>query len=539
MKISNKLLKYLFYLTLLLNAIFVLQVFGSAGEVELDVFFNSDGLYLPSIYKDLFIDHSGFEGWHLNAAPNFFPEWPLYFLIRYISGNFKIAGAIYSLVYVLAVNLLTVTVVKRGFSKIEYTYLIFINIGFALFLHQYLLMGYFYETAFLFFVGFHGGAYFMALLSLLFFILYLKHGKVLHLVFLALSVGLGALSDRLLIMYFVFPSLLVLALAGNREYRRKIFISSLASVIATGAGMLAYSKIKHSGFIYFIGLGEKKFNISQIGSSFSNYMDSLERMIKAGSVEFVIVVLFFVALLAGIVLSVYIVLGKGRKSYPFLEKTLIIFLSAYIPVVVLTPILNGTFWGLGHLRYNYSAFYVAVSFFVVLLYVVGRRTPVFSQVVKVLAVMLVVASTFSVIRNEQSNPTLSGLKKLSDYYPEEARLMDELAKEYQLQYGIAEYWFAKKITMFSKEDLRIYHVVHNLHPWVHVTNENWYKKTGKGKYGYPNFNFVILNNLKPNGEFYDELKEKSDTVMNGRIEVLLTPEFEFKDRRRPNLVVSE
>jgi hypothetical protein len=528
---NKNLLKALFYFTLLLNAVFVLQVFGSLGARELDTFFNSDGLYLPSIYKDLFEDHSGLAGWYLNAAPNFFPEWPLYFMVRFLSGNFKIAGAVYSLMYVLAVNLFTVLIVKRVFNKIGYSYLILINIGFAMFLHQYLLMHYFYETAFLFFVGFHGGAYFMALLSLLLFILYLQNGKIIHLVFLILSVALGALSDRLLIMYFVAPSLLILVLAGYRKYRGKIFISTIASVLATVLGMVIYDNIKHNGFIHIIGLGYKKYNLTQVGSAFGNYVEMLVKMMKAGGVELVIVLLFFMALILGIVFSFYIVFGKGRRSYPFIEQALIIFMAGYLPIVALTPIINGTFLGLGHLRYNYSAFYVAASFFAVALFLIGRRMPLLDKSANVLAVVLVVAATFSAIRNEKNNATPAGLKALSNYYPEDVKRIDELAKEHHLQYGIGNYWFAKKTTMFSKQNVRMYSALEDLRAWFHVTNQNWYFTNKKGKYGNPRFNFILTNDLHPKGDFFEQLQEKSDTLRNGKIEILKTPEFGYKNRK--------
>ena len=400
-------------------------------------------------------------------------------------------------------------------------------------------MKFFYETAFLFFVGFHGGAYLMALLSLLFLLLYLRHGKVIHLVLLIIVVFLGVLSDRLLIMYFVVPSLLILFFIRNNEFRKRILFSSVSSILAALFGMIVYNIIKNSDFIYIISLGNKKFDSSKIVSAIINYLEILKGMTEAGGAVLIIVVLFFVSLLSGIFLSIYVVFGKGRKYYPFLEKVLIIFLTGYIFIVALTPIINGTFWGLGHLRYNYSSFYVAVSFIPVMLFVIERKIPKIANPVNVITLALVVAAIFSAIRNEKHNDTIEGLKNLSNYYPEEVKRIDEIAKDHNIQYGVGNYWYAKKTTMFSKENVRMYTALEDLRAWLHVTNENWYFTNRKGKYGNPRFNFVLLNNLKPEGEFFNRLQEKSDTVINGNIEILITPEFGYKNWKNLYLLDEE
>ncbi|SHI47108.1 hypothetical protein SAMN05444280_102189 [Tangfeifania diversioriginum] len=540
MKINKNLFKALFYLTIVLNLVFVLQIFGSLTEKELSVFFNSDALYLPSIYKDIFIDNSGFAGWHLNAAPNFFPEWPLYFTVRYITGDFKIAGVVYSLIYVLAVNVLTVSVIKYVFKRIDYRHLILINIGFALFLHQYILMNVFYETAFLFFVGFHGGAYLMALLSLLLFLFYLRRGKVIHLVLLLIIVFLGVLSDRLLIMYYVVPSLLILFFIRNNEFRLRILFSSAASILAAFFGMILYNFIKNSEFIYIIGLGYKKFDLAKITPAFNNYLQTLTGMIEAGGVELIIVAVFIISIIAGTGLSLKAIFcSKAKIGNLFLEKVLLVFMTGYIVIVALTPVVHGTFLGQGHLRYNFSSFYIAMSFFFVILFLLERKKPKISAFVSILTLALVVAATFSAIRNEKNNDTIKGLISLSNYYPEEVKLIDEVAKEHDLQYGVGNYWYAKKTTMFSKEDVRIYTALEDLRAWLHVTNENWYFTNRKGKYGNPRFNFVLLNNLNPEGEFFDKLHEKSDTVQNGNIEILITPEFGYKNWKNLYLLNEE
>jgi hypothetical protein len=528
------LLKVLFYLTLFLNLVFVLQVFGSLTEKELSYFFNSDALYLPSIYKDIFVDESGFAGWHLNAAPNFFPEWPVYFILYYIAGNFKIASLLYSIFYVLAVNVLTAGIIKYVFEKIDFRYLILVNLGYAIFLHQYLVMGYFVETAYLFLVGFHGGTYLMALISLLFFLFYFKKGTTVYFVLLSLSVFLGVLSDRFLIMYFVVPSLLALFFIGNKRHRKRIILSSVGSIFSTVLGMITYSFIKNSDYLYIIGLGYRKFDSQKIESAGINYVNKLNGMLEAGGIEMIIIIISIISIIAGIYLFLNALFAKGKIYNNLKEKLLVVFFTGFIIIVALTPVVHGTFSPSGaHLRYNFSAFYIAVSFIPVILFLLVRKIPKLSTGVSILTLMLIIAAIFSVIRNEKNNSTIHGLISFKNYYPEEVKLIDEIAKKHNLQFGIANYWYAKRTTMFSKENVRIYAVHDNLRPWYHVTNENWYHSGGKGKYHTPRFSFILLNNLTPEGEFYQQLKNDADSLSNGKIDILKVPEFGYKGNKEP------
>jgi hypothetical protein len=48
-------------------------------KINLLLFFNSDALYLPSLYQDIVQRGGSLSQWFLTPAPYFFPDWPLYF----------------------------------------------------------------------------------------------------------------------------------------------------------------------------------------------------------------------------------------------------------------------------------------------------------------------------------------------------------------------------------------------------------------------------------------------------------------------------
>ncbi len=52
-------------------------------------FINSDILYLEALWQDLFVDRISIQDWQVLRAPAFLPDWPLYFLIRSLTFDFK------------------------------------------------------------------------------------------------------------------------------------------------------------------------------------------------------------------------------------------------------------------------------------------------------------------------------------------------------------------------------------------------------------------------------------------------------------------
>jgi len=70
---------YWFITGILLSVVLILLWFSSLGENQFLILFSSDALYLPSIYKDIFVDGNSMQGWTFNPAPNSVPDMLLFF----------------------------------------------------------------------------------------------------------------------------------------------------------------------------------------------------------------------------------------------------------------------------------------------------------------------------------------------------------------------------------------------------------------------------------------------------------------------------
>jgi len=527
-------------LSLLLIVLFSLLVFATLTPQQVSVYINSDTLYLPSIFRDIFIDSSGLKGWNLNAAPNFFPDFLIYSAINFVFPDFRVAALIYSLLQILIIALLFNAILKALSKDVGYAHLTVTNLLLLLFPLSALISGDFIFTFYIYSISYHTGAFIMAMVSLLITLRALNMQGKWNLMLLAISVFLGVFNDKLFIPAFVFPLVAVIPYLFDNEKRaiaRQLLITTISFTVIS---LVAFWGIKKLGFISIISTDWKMFNFSNIIPSFNVMFTQYANYIKNGSVSGVVIIL---TLFVFIVLSVYLfpilrqiyrdVKGRSRVRLST-QNAFALFAWFFIPVVVFTPVINGSYFSPAILRFNIHAYYFGVlltGFLLFLLFRNRKAVANLSGVSVVIALVLLVS-----IYNERKTDV--SLQPLLGYYPERIACIDSVALETQCKYGIATYWDAKLTTMLSKQGVRLYHVFPDLKIWYHVTNKNWYYKQGKGIHANPKFRLIVMNG-------FDSTKVVQ--VLGRPLEILTFPEvgtevwlmneFEFDaETRAPSVI---
>ena len=61
-------------------------------------FINSDILTLPALFKNLVLEGGKYSDWYLSAAPYFFPDILLFFILSFIFSNFYIVMGIFAII---------------------------------------------------------------------------------------------------------------------------------------------------------------------------------------------------------------------------------------------------------------------------------------------------------------------------------------------------------------------------------------------------------------------------------------------------------
>ncbi|MFW5793517.1 MAG: hypothetical protein ACOCWC_04470 [Bacteroidota bacterium] len=528
-------------LSFVLNIIWVFLIFFSLDDKQLYVYFNSDTLYLPSIFKDVFIDRTGFQGWSLNAAPNFFPDMFFYFIFNGIFHDFKTAMIVFSTFQYATLLFLLNLVFKEISKNISWNYLALGNMIMILIFFVTSVSGDFSFTFYILSISYHIGPFIMTLICLFQLIKYLKTQKNKHLYLLFVLGFLAVLSNRLFIVMFVFPSLSLVLLLSKKDLRKRILLFFVTAAAFTTLGIITFNLLKSSNYIYIAGTDWKMFNFSNIIQSFyimaSQHLRYVYLMDFRGIIVILSLISFFLMGYVGINYLHRLFIMK-EKGYNWLKAFFVFYFIAFFLIVLFMPVINGSYVGVAILRYNIHVFYFALFNYVFLAYYFIRDNKksgsfIFKYLVTVGMIIIISYTLYYPLKSiNRISPST-----YFNYYPDYIACADKIALENNLKYGVSEYWLAKKITMFSKQDLRVYTVYPNMKIWYHVMNRNWYYKNGKGKYGNPEFRFVIPNSLNEAAIIKQLGKPLEKLDCSGTFKMWKYPEFGFDRKTRfPSLI---
>jgi hypothetical protein len=514
---------------LALNVIWAILVFAILDEPQIKIYFNSDTLYLPSIYKDLFVDGGTFRGWNLNAAPNFFPDMVSYLSVNALFGNFRLAMLVFSVLQYMVILVLLSVAFKQISKNITYWHLGLGLIFILLILLVTPIVGDFVFTFYLLSISYHLGPFINTLLCLILLFRYIDKPSAKRLIWLAMVVLLAVFSNRLFVVMFIFPSLgtaIILFLRGYRFQNLKI-LGSLIVVTALSIGL--FNLVQGLGYIHIISTGWKMFNFSNIWSSLDIMAGQHGRYLQLMDLRGILVALSLISFFAMCVIAVQRIGISWKKPLMAENKEAfyILFFILFFLIVLFTPIINGSYVGWAILRYNVHVFYLSLFNFVFIAYYLSSRK-IANTIIKLTAVGVALVFAGYAVLTIYRNDVKTNLTNFVNYYPETVRCIDEFGLAHGVQYGIAEYWYAKRTTMFSKNNMRVYTVFPDVKPWYHVMNQNWYFKDGKGKYGNPEFRFVVTNALdreKIINTFGQP--ELTYECMPAEVNIALYPDFEF------------
>lgn len=222
----------------------LLALLGVAGmtmlylqlAVDTEFFFSSDALYLPALYDNVVEQGGRLKQWYLTPAPYFFPDWPLYFGLRWLAGGTYIAMAAMMAAQAAALWLLAALTARRYAAPPQALAAATLATVVAC---QAAAAGYFPYT-YIMLGSYHFGTFLLVLAGLL-ALLPLLHARPVTRgaqAGLALLVAVTVLSDRLYGLQFVLPALGLLLLMRDRVPNwRRLCAALLAGCVA---GVLLY-----------------------------------------------------------------------------------------------------------------------------------------------------------------------------------------------------------------------------------------------------------------------------------------------------------
>lgn len=514
--------RLIWLLALLANILLVFTVFSQLSDSHLEFFFNSDALYLPSLYRDLIVNGGGLNGWHVPPSVLLVPDVIMYFIIRAVAGNFIVAGFVYGLVQYVIILVLFTMIYREFAPSADFLFPALMMVFMSLFLMVSLFSGDFLFTYYLFLNGFHAGAFVMALISLWLGLKYLSRPSknIQFILFAIIAVSLA--SDLLFLFMFSIPygAVLLYHLLARHQVRsgKTLIMLGLASM----AGLIIYWAIRQSGYVRLANPGNV-LNLETVLNSFQIFGKQFWMYLSAADFRSVIIVLAILSIILQLVVLLWQI-SRGRdRGVAF---SYLLFSVVFIPVVILAPLLTGSYSGYDTLRYNVYALYLAVANLAFLPGFFSFQLKIGKIVKPVLLTGLILLFISGI-----GNYSQKGLAHYFGYYPPFARLADQVAEKHHLKKGIANFWQAKSITMFSKQDLKIYPVFDNLKPYHHlIDRDKYYKKDAV-------FNFVVLNGITDTTVFWNTFGQNQQVIDTSFLKIRKVPEFRYdRNIRKPQIV---
>lgn len=514
-----KYIKIGFWVSVFINILFILAYYGNL-EVgpSLNMLINTDTMYLPSLYQDLIIENNTLCGWNINASPNLFPDIILYFIISLFSSNIIIQFILFSVIqyFIIVWSLRKIYTHLLGGQK-GLTLAFFSNLMLSLIFFSNVIENHFEFTYYIIINSFHFGAFTCALLGIWFLVAHIKTKKNLYLYLLFLLCVLASFSDRLFLISFVIPIVLALVL-GVIVYlslRRKSIKLILLISVSSYLGLYIYNVVKEAQCLVIVS-PFKEFAFEDMKKSFDMFWNQVVDYSTYSNSLLIIYCLTAISIILLIGSALYSLIRYKKSSFLLVK----VYLSLALVAIIFAPIVNGVYTGYDTLRYNYSAYILAIIIFPLILHLILK----FNRSVLNIKAGVLLGLQFSVFLI-YGIKSIGNVDEVVNYYPDKSKAIDYFSEKYKLKKGVCPFWDSKVTTFFSDSKTKLCHVFDDLTPYHHVTNENWF-------YGDNSvFNFVIYHSEEQLNHIIKRLSLKEGDYTldeHGPFKICLTPDFKYK-----------
>jgi hypothetical protein len=459
--VSAKILGFMFLMLLLLISTFIM--YSSRSDIQQGLF-NSDALYLPALFSDIFTRGGHIRDWFLTPAPYFFPDFPMFYLAYLIGSSvysqiitfalIQIVLSFFAIWYLMRVIGVTHSLsIAAATTSILTWFALSAREPFSLTLNS----------------AFHYGAFLSAVVLSALWIQFYSGAKVMRkgrLLFLMIIISyLTSLSDNLFLVQAIAPLVAthMLCTAARREFSIKNTIF-LASVVIFGVlGSASYKLIVENPVRYPMHIGIKKILLNA---------QEVYRLIGAEITQNMALFLILLFYMGIVIYSVIEIIRRKDGNYKLNWLAVFSFISfcATIFTVMIVENLPVT------LRYFIPTFIWPL---IVVLAFLGNwlrdRSFYIATTVSLLTVTTMSWQSYHFYLNNKIS---------KEYYPEQIACIDRALAEYNHNNGVTQYWDAKYLIMFSKTKANFAQYYENMNEMHWITSRKYFKE---------NYDFAITS----------------------------------------------
>lgn len=442
-----------FFLLLSFFNIYIIYVGNNTFKNYL---FNSDALYLPTLFSDIFSKGGEIKDWFLTPAPYFFPDYPVFLISYFLGSETYNQIVIYSIIQSILCFLVVWFLAKQILKKNEF----FIS---AVILVVLIWLSLKTDGPFVFLLNsaFHYGIFLVAILFVAFWLRYnskqyMKNNLLFYLL-TGLLVFFSTLSDSLFIVQVIAPLTVTVALYSLKQQdfslRNKL---PLAWVIFFSAlGLISYDFIIIKSTRYSAEIGTINFF-----SNLNNIYTVIYVLLKSSVVSFV----FFIFYITFVFRSFFRLLFNKDNNDKLAWLTIFSFLSICSTVCVASLVVN--------LPLTSRYFISALSWPVIVVFIYLSNC--FYK--KIIPVGIIISFLLTCILSFESYFIIKDNELIYEHYPSDIACIDEVLKRENVNNGIAQYWDAKYIQNFSRLDLNVAQYFNDLTEMRWITSDKFFKE---------------------------------------------------------------
>ena len=484
---------YIYYLAWITYVFSILLFLKINGNILIDTITDADRMYLPTLFRDLFILGGHFSGWKVGGAPYFFPDMLLVFLFYGLFDNVIICFLLVGFLYLIILCVLWLKIGKYFVSSEIYgCFRLFVLFSLSIVLNSSTGFSFIQpHYAFLHFSNVLGFTLIMYLLLLIIDDKRSKNTKSLCVFFIIVISFLYSMSDAYFIVQVVLPITCVLFIYVAAFDRGALLFVKLGILLlfASSCGFYTYYSFEHYASIkiyWHPSLAQRDIiNSLKIEYSWLRYFISEHKY-------------HFTGCALSISLMVCCIIQKRLRNIPLLLLSLSIIASIIITVAFTT--IAGSFIDNNSKRFLFPVTILPIYSFFIFLFLFLNKHKKTVKIITGLIVIIAIIRTMTAVDCD----LLNSIKSTIGYYPDDIRCVEEYAKEKKYRYGMASYWNSKPLFILSKSHLILNQVLPTLVPRHWSNNIEWYLK-------YP-ADYIITNE---NDDKINQISEKRLLIMAG------------------------
>lgn len=471
--------KYYLLSLLSLLGLFCL-VFLTMSKEEIDgVFLNTDTLYQPSLYWDV-IDHGNdMARWSLNPAPNFFPDMGIYMLLMLISGGSIIFSSfVFSIIQLLIINLLLFGIFKYLKQGIHHQIMFVTNFLIGLYALTDLISDNFPFCFNLLSNSYHMGSFVNTLLGIYLILSIHRNSRTWKYIVLGFICLLGFPSDKIFLISFVIPVGVSLMVKLFYYQEKRILLFSLATILIST--FLGWQTLEFLILNKNLEIEDPHsfLNFENIGNSWDEFMFQMKVYWADQSFVTLILTLAFLSIILQVVLAIRELIQQRPSWYGLFSLVNL--------AVIFAPILAGNYTGFDTLRYNFHGYLFAICLLPLVFYELTNKPKLITEggIISLgFQLTLIIYLYISLPLNSDT---------YFNYYPEIAQVTDTFVRQTGQNTGTAQYWQAKVITLFSKENAFVVPTFESLLPYDHATSKEHFSADPRD-HSTPLYTFSIID----------------------------------------------